>query len=681
MSGWVSGSQLDGAPGVPVGGGSRARWAERQSVERRKRQAGKGWEYRRDTLPVATQAYLAAIDGDAEDTRLTRADAATTVVRGPWRSAQAEDQTSSDAYLLDIAPLAAHDADTLRAWSQDRALRLSLADLQDAGVQKRLRCARDLERCARGEKMRCVAALAAEYGVSEPTIRRWADEVEGWRVQGRHTTVTLTDTRVTVPTSRSFEPAAAKRGVAIYANALRAGKKAAYEALLAEAEEYGWRVGDYTSFTRLIGKISPRVWEGIRKGRTGFELAVAPKITRAWLETPVYTVLCGDQNIPDYQAEDALGCQVFEESTGEIFTPELYLWMDCTSRAWTGLWPAWGHYDKYTVGYSLREACRIATPDEIFTDWGKPELSRYMGQLVSGLNGQVAVGDWDDYAARYAGIGADPDDRVTHRKTTRVGIPWQKPIENQMNVLKRGLLNRFTPGFRQRLPGEWENEARQKELKRAREQGKLLTTEEFLGLVRDIAADHNREACKVRETTTPIVPAEVLARGLREHPRTVYDDRTLDLLFLPRFTRTPNQSTVRVQIAPGDLRHYYAPELSTVLRGQRVQVSVDPFDRERGAVISTLGGEFVALAEPWHVQSPTDRAGLSQKISRQMELMRWWREQIKQLRGDTRATPRIAAATKTARAAARAEQARPGANKGASKRADDKLIELYGGAG
>jgi hypothetical protein len=420
--------------------------------------------------------------------------------------------------------------------------------------------------------------------------------------------------------------------------------------------------------------VPERVWEFIKKGETGFELGAVPKIVRAWLSVPVYSVLCGDQNIPDYQ--------VFDPSTGEIYTPELYLWMDCTSRAWVGLWPAWGHYSRYTVGYSLREACRMGIPDEIFTDWGKPETSHYSRQIVDGLNGHCGAGDWSEYAGRFAAMDAVGDeDRAeggaptTHRKTTRVGIPWQKPIEPQMAVLKREYLNRFTPGFRQRHPGAWENDERSAELKRARLSGKLLSTEEFLELTRDIAADHNAKPTKLKESPTPIVPKEVLERGLREHCPQVFDDLSLDQIFLPRVTRMPHQGLVRVQVAPGDLRHFHAPELSKLGRSERVQVSFDPFDQDKAAVLTTLNGDYIGLAEPWKVQQPNDREGLSHKIQRQMELMKWWRKEVKQLRGDVKAIPRIGAVTKIARAAAAQEAAKP--DKGALKRAQAFLINKY----
>jgi hypothetical protein len=385
----------------------------------------------------------------------------------------------------------------------------------------------------------------------------------------------MLDTVIPVPRSRAFNPDAAARGIQIYVANPRRGMKAAYNDLDQEAQAAGWRIGEYSTYTRLLGKVDPGVLEYQKKGQTGFELGIVPKILRAWLSVPVYSVLCGDQNIPDYE--------VVDPATGEVYTPELYLWMDCTSRAWVGLWPAWGHYNRYTVGYSLREACRLGNPEEIFTDWGKPELSRHVATIRTGLDGLIACGDWSDYAIHHADADAF---EVEHRKTTRVGIPWQKPIENQMNCLKRGLLDLDLPGFRQRQPGAWENDT-------------------------------------------------AMAR--------------------------------------------LAAELSRVRKGERIQVSFDPFDREREAILTTPDGDFVGLAEPWNVQQPGDRPELSRKIQRQMALMKWWRKQVQSLCGaaakQAASVPRIGAATKVARAAEAAIQAKP--DKGARKRAEAFLINKY----
>jgi len=590
--------------------------------------------------------------------------------------AAADDPCGAPATVVDPIPTVAQ----LSAYAQERALRLSLKDLQDPAVQAKLAAHRAMDVCRWGRREETLAALATQHGVTSITIRRWLTDVDKWRVAARLPSVQMLDTAIDLPRAKSFDQAAMQRGIEIYAGNIKAGQLAAYARLADEASAAGWRVGCYTSFSRALGKIPERIWEWISKGETGFELGVVPKIVRAWLSVPVYSVLCGDQNIVDYNVvRSEIGdCQVFDPATGEIYSPEFYLWMDCTSRAWTGLWPAWGHYSRYTVGISLREACRIRLPQEIYTDWGKPECSWYVKQIVEGLKGHCATGDWGDYGGRWRETDIIDPEAVVHRKTSIVGTPWVKPIENQMNVLKRGLLDRNTPGFRQRLKGDWENDTRQAQLKRDRLAGRLLTTEEFLELVRDVADAHNREACQIKESPVRIIPAEVLTRGLEANPGQAYDDLTLDLIFQPRFTRTPRQGLVRVTVAPGDERHYEAPELGRINPGERVQVSVDPFDLERPAVLTTLHGDYIGLAEPWLTQQPDDKAGLTKKIKQQMALMKWWRAQVRTLKGtQPAAVPRIAAVTKTARAAAASEAAKP--DKGAAKRADRALIERFSG--
>lgn len=695
---WLSGAEVSALPGgIPRQ--TLDNIAKRGRIERRQRAMGKGWEYHVPTLlPLLSAEARADLERQYGDGR-AQPETASPAPSGKVLAFPGRVQEPSPAQELTMmvseptqeepqprpTPGPIPGLDELQQWASARALRLTLKDLASPSVQARIAVARAVECAAWGLKEETITALAAQHGRSPMTIRRWVEDVAGWRVQSRVPQIQMLDTSIDLPASKSFDQAAVADGIRIYAGNLKRGMKAAYSDLCANARKEGWSIGEYSSFTRLLGKVPPRIWEYIRKGETGFELGAAPKIIRAWLSVPAYSVLCGDQNVTDYEVSRAsardlgLNIDVVDSVTGEIHSPELYLWMDCTSRAWTGLWPAWGHYNKYTVGYSLREACRIATPGEIYTDWGKPERSSHTGKIVQGLDGHVGCGDWGDYAARYAEVdGVDAE--ISHRLTARVGIPWAKPIENQMNIIKRGLLDRDVPGFRQRQHGEWENDTAQARLKRERNGGKLLTDEAFLEVLRDVAEFHNTQPCSIKETGGQIIPAEVLARGLRSQSRTVYDDLTLDLLFLPRVTRVPEQSIVRVMVAPGDLRRYQAHELSHFRRGERVQVSFDPFDPERPAVLTSINGDYIGLAEPWDLQQPGDDQGLSDKIKRQRELMKWWKTQVTRIRGtlgDLPAVPRIAASTQIAKRAAESSQAKP--DKGASKRADAKLIEMYGG--
>ena len=547
--------------------------------------------------------------------------------------------------------------ETMREYLKAKRISVDPERMKDPEIQAKVACARALEDAAWGDKKAVVATLAARYRVSEITIRRWADEVESWRIAiACNDKVELSSAegvplvKVEIPRTRKFDREAMAYGIMTYARNIRSGKRAAYDDLCAEAGRKGWAIGDYTNFTRAVGKIPRGVWDRIRRGTIGFDRDYIPKIVRSWLSLPVMTVLCGDQHIFDYK--------VFDMETGETMTPECYIWMDCTSRYWAGVWPEMGHYNSFTVGHSLREALRWGLPDEIFTDWGKPEGSKHIAQMLSGLSGYSVCGGAGDWKLKYWEIGevesgkseggnGNADGRgsgiigdrmvgssttlrgeISHRKA-QAGVPWNKPIENQMNILERELANRFTPGYRKRDADAWINKERNRHLKQERLQGKLLSIEEFLEAFFDVIRSHNRSECRVKEQIEKIVPEKVFFNGLVEQSRPVFDDRTLDYLFLPRYQRKPRQSVVEVMVRKGDRRCYYSPLLSG--RKEKVQVSVDPYDVEAPAIITDLDGAYIDLAEPWEVQDPGDGKGLREKLIRQAKLRKWWKEQTAQV--------------------------------------------------
>ncbi|MGD9504538.1 MAG: hypothetical protein AB7W37_06485, partial [Syntrophobacteraceae bacterium] len=554
--------------------------------------------------------------------------------------------------------------DELQEHLRRRRIHLEPDQVRDPAVQAKILCARAVAEAAWGDKTTVLRTLAARFGRTEITIRRWVDEVETWRIAKPGAgggVVPLSGQagapgpRIELPKTKKFAPEALAYGIQIYAGNIRSGQKAAYAALCQEADRRGWAIGDYTNFTRAVGKIPDVIWDGIRKGSVGWEKDYIPKILRAWLKVPVMTVLCGDQHIFDYQVFDpAMG------ENGGVMTPECYVWMDCTSRFWAGVWPEFGHYNSFTLGASLREGCRFGLPDEIFTDWGKPENSKYVAQLVEGLSGYSTCGGVGDYRGKYSifddeeseggerkpgnrsrgteiggrkseGDGDEPEEEgdFSHRRA-RAGVPWLKPIENQFNVLERDLADRFLVGYRHRDADAWVNKQRNAELKRARMQGRLLSIEEFVETFWDVVSKHNANIQRPKECPAGFAPQDVFLRGLAEQmeSRVKLSDDAIDALFRPRYLRKPRQGIVEVALRRGDKRCYRCG----VSDRERVWVSVDPYDLEAPAAFYAASGEFMGLGEPWNIQDPRDVEGLRKKLIRQAELRRWWREQIRQVR-------------------------------------------------
>ncbi len=532
------------------------------------------------------------------------------------------------------------------AWLASRRISLSPAELADPAIQRKLACARLYESClAYRGKEKVIAALATEHNVSPITIRRWIDDIAAMRTR-TVSRITLGQEKVTIPRSNSFTPDALAYALSTYANNVRSGMRAAYTQMQSIANARHWQVGDYSSFTRIVKKIPSPVWAHIRRGATGFELACVPKIVRQWTAVLVQSVLCGDQKIFDYE--------VYDPALSRIIIPNGYFWMDCSSRMVSGVWLEMGHYNSHTVGNALREALRFGIPDEIFTDWGKPEGSKHIAGILKRLSGHVQTGDYAAMAERFGDMTSDD---MEHRKA-QPGKPWMKPIENIMNILDTMMEARFVGGFRKRNNDAWVNKITQHMLKRDRRitpgygtrapakrgQGQvlessrpataaqakgLMTIEEFVHTVFSVVEQHNKTEKKLKEGGV-IIPGEFFARGLTSQQRPILPPHVLDYICMPQEVRTPQQSVVKIKARHDDERGYYSPVL--VNRHERVRVSYNPYDREAPAILTDLSGNFLDHAEPWHVQNPYDREGITAKRHRQAELMKWVGEQARRVK-------------------------------------------------
>jgi hypothetical protein len=556
-------------------------------------------------------------------------------------------QARNALLTVSVGPSSVFDQDEIKVWGASRRINLSPSQLADPSYLIKVSVARAIETCpAYSGRERLIAELASIHGVASVTIRRWHGEVMTARPSSRPRIQVGTE-RVEIPASRKFAPEALAYGLGCYARDLKAGLRAAYRDMTIEASARGWKIGDYSNFTRAAKKLPPSILIHIRKGNIGAELALAPKVIRQWTAVPVQSVLCGDQKIFDYVVKDT--------ETDELIIPNGYLWMDCASRDINGAWIELGHYNGLTVGNALREALRYGIPDEIFTDWGKPELSKHTARILKGLSALSRPGDFSTMQDKFGDV-PDIDDEVDHRKA-QPGKPWKKPIENVMNLIEVRLRDKHLPGYRKRMKDAWENKVTQAELKGMIKGDRLMTIEDFIQTVFSAIAEHNQAEKKLKEGGK-IVPQDFFFSGLQARPPQTIDDRTLDYICLPCYERTPHQSVVTLQVRPGDTRRYFAPALAGMK--DRVQVSVDPYDREAPAVLTDLSGNYLDIAEAWNVHDPRDAEGLARKIERQKELMKWVREQAKRLKNNFGLveTPSVTKVTPQTYTARRAEKAK-----------------------
>ncbi|WP_457571285.1 DNA-binding protein [Desulfovulcanus sp.] len=551
--------------------------------------------------------------------------------------------------------------DDIRKYLESRKIFLEPKDMNNPKIIRKIKAAQAVESVPPYQgKTRIIKVLAKKYGVSPITIRRWVQDVEAMRLRRPRITLEAGLEPVELPRARAWDEQALAYACAVYARNLGSGKKAAYKAMQKEAHAKGWRFGDYTSFTRLLKKIPNAIWERLQKGDIGFELQHVPKIIRSWLSVPVQTVICGDQKIFDYKC--------FDPATNEFIITNGYLWMDCSSRFINGFWIELGPYNSNTVGYSLREAVSYGLPEEVFTDWGKPEGSKHVAHILRGLgNFGCMTGDFAEMYSKYGNLD--------HRKA-QPGKPWLKPIENIMNLVDRLLKDRFTPGYRKRDNDAWKNKEIQKRLKQQKVKGEILTVEEFIEEAFKVIEEHNNRQKKLKEGKN-IIPAQVFFEGLKKSNRPVLHEHTLDYICLPTVRRKPRQSAVHVKFRKDDFRTFYSPKLSAY--SDYVYVSIDPYDRKAPAVLTDLDGNFLDLAEPWLVQDPYDDASLSQKRERQAELMKWVRKQCRQLKDgygmvEKPSVVQITCDSKTAQAVAKAKEKYEQSKKEQKKQA--RVIQL-----
>lgn len=534
--------------------------------------------------------------------------------------------------------------------------------------------ARAIKMCLDAPGLTTIRAAARMAGVDKSTMYRWLDQARK-AAEMPPTTVTAGGARYAVKLPQSSVPEEAFcRALALLLDQPRAPLTMGYEVLT----QAGIQIS-YAQFTRLLKQIEPR-FEDLRlaeaAGTVPLYLQKTPKIIRSWLQIPAGHTYIGDQHLLDYAA-------VLPE-TGEVVLLQLYLWMDATSRYWTGLAASFGAYSQYTVGSSLLDACTLQMPEMLYTDWGRPENSAYINDLRQRLSGWVGCGDWEDFRAKH------PDAEITRKHSTPY-VPPVKPIEAQMAVLTRYLAQENLTGYRKRdLANPFVNKKVQADLAAAKRGDKLPTVPELLQTIVKVAQRHNDNPARTEEGPT-IVPADIFWQGIAGRRR-VLPEQDLKLLLYPHTERTVRNSTVRVTVGE-TLLQWTAPELALLPPKERVQVHYNPLPPHDGAVICRWRDDrwqYYCSADLWggHGVNPEDQEKLTECMEIKQRYLKQFREALKGIHATARQragvaeTAQVIQITDVARARVahqRHEDARP--KPGEHQAALLKLVDAVGQRG
>ena len=350
----------------------------------------------------------------------------------------------------------------------------------------------------KGSVKEAVEAVMRTYGVSRATVYNWINAVKGkpneenGEVQVYNETVGY-KVRTHTTCSEAIDYMMGTR----FLNP-RVTKQLIVEKTIEKAAAEGWRVGSKATLMRLLAQATSDARPAfalIQGGTQKFTKEYVPLSRRDLKKYKPMDLIVGDQHIFDFL--------VFDDK-GRVCRPECYLWVDMGSRLVVGFHATLTHYNSGDVALALYEACRFGIPRGIYTDMGKPELSKYVTTLTEifapsedfEIPGMEELVDAEG-AARFFRF-----DQVEHK--VAIGRrPNSKPIEGYFAIFEKKLFDLTGGiGYCKRVSDPDENLKIIAEAEKNKKSKKLLTYTEFFKYVfqvfdwwnkHEISTDHIRE--------------------------------------------------------------------------------------------------------------------------------------------------------------------------------------------
>lgn len=456
----------------------------------------------------------------------------------------------------------------------------------------------------RGRKQR-IDMIAEAYGYSYSQLQRLINQVK----KGEHVIAPTKNYGTKIgPESLDITVRAWDKEVAEMAvNLIMANdqehmeKRALYEQVEMHALKNGLNYGTYESFLSIDKRISDALKKFRDTGIRGLREDVVPAAQRDFTAYRAMECLIGDQHKADYNCLDY---------NGNLATLELFVWLDFRSQMAFGA-VAYKHYNKYTVGQALLNAVRCGIPAQVYTDWGKPEESDYVNQLVAQLSS--------------LGVHA----KEIKRTRAKVRHPQAKPIEAWFGRLDKKLKNKQIPGYCKRLSDSRENELQQAKLKDLIRSGGLPGIDEMTDILFDTIEEWNDHAFKNRGVDNGKSPRQILIEESKLHPVTTLSSDVLEYIFLPEKSVNGNNQPLTIKRSQVKFYHeifkrtvsYYAPELADN-NGVEVAVRYNPFDPSRAWVFNRKTRQLICAADEWGMINPKDHDQVSNKIATQERLIK-----------------------------------------------------------
>lgn len=422
-------------------------------------------------------------------------------------------------------------------------------------------------------------------------------------------------------------------------------KDALYKRMQIEAGKHGWRIGSYESALWWFHKkAAPQLQALQRGGHRALDNSLPP-VLRDYSDLQPFEILVGDQHRFDFW--------VVDDDTGEVFRPEGYFWQDLRTRCFYGGAVA-KKYDSYLIGLALRMGIRIFGPFKtIYTDNGKPELSRYIMGIMSDMRTLgMAVEQTVDLPYNHS---IDDNEEITplltmpgtHRKAI-VRNAKAKMIEGTFNVTEGIMRNRLMlPGYCKRLTdSSEEQDVDQKEAEQLAAAGKLPTFSEFTIRMYQALDFYNKDkhhrgvlkewTWKPRPKHTTPMDCLMACHKDGWRPRKL-SLNAVDIIFLPKAARIVDRGRILFNNNPYEHKTE-KPEDNWLLalHKEKITLRYDPMDPEWLLVFHH--GEFVCVATKVEYSSMKDQDLASRKIEEKRRLRKYFLEKYRKL---TSAVPDI----------------------------------------
>lgn len=474
----------------------------------------------------------------------------------------------------------------------------------------------------KGSVKEAVEEVVRKYGVSRSTVYNWIRAVKGAKPQEENCQVLANSEVIDFKVeSHTTCVDAIEYMVGTFLRNQRVTYSYIVEKTIEKAKENGWRIGTRGTLMRLLAQAASQIAPAIvikRGGSTAFTKSVAPLTSRDLLKYDSLDVIVGDQHIFDFLVLDA---------KGNVVRPECYMFADMGSRFFLGFKGTLGHYNSNDVAAAFYDACRYGVPKAVYTDMGKPELSKHFEQLTKNMTGLTEFFDYSkikignqiaDETDEASGIIAKFE--TVEHKVAIGRRPVSKPIEGFFAIIEKWLYDETGGvGYTKRVADPDENLKIIAAAEKAKRQGKLLTYEEFFECVFRVFDRWNSHLI----STDKIIPEERFFENLKQNPRPRIDERFLDFMILPEKIVHVRQSKIKL-----NGMEYYHPELSRYssefAKENRVLVKYHPDMPEKVYILDVRTKDFIAIPIIKNKINPKNPDEVAASMETQNHLRKMW---------------------------------------------------------